>query len=72
MLDALGERYGMLPSQVLEQGNTLDLWVFDVAVSYRNHKQEQELRKHDKSKLPTMDPEALQKGMEKFRASKGK
>lgn len=69
MLDALGERYGMLPSQVLEQANTLDLWVFDVAVSYKNHVQEKELRKRDKT-LPAMDPETLQKGMEKFRASK--
>jgi hypothetical protein len=35
MLDSLGERYGMLPSQVLAQANTLDIWVFDVAISFR-------------------------------------
>ncbi len=35
MLDALGERYGMLPSEVLANANTLDIWVFDVAISYR-------------------------------------
>lgn len=69
MLDALGERYGMLPSQVLEQANTMDLWVFDVAVSWKNHVHEQQMRKHDKSQLPNMDPETLQKGMEKFRES---
>jgi len=72
MLDALGERYGMLPSKVLEQANTLDLWVFDVAVSYKNHVQEIEMRKHDKNRAATMDPQTLQKGLEKFRGSKNK
>ena len=39
MLDSLGERYGMLPSEVLSRGSALDLWVFDIAVSYRSYKQ---------------------------------
>ena len=41
MLDSLGERYGMLPSEVLTRGSTLDLWVFDIAISYRSYKQAQ-------------------------------
>ncbi len=45
MLDSLGERYSMLPSQVLAQGNTLDLWVFDVAVTYRNYKADEQNKK---------------------------
>jgi hypothetical protein len=72
MLDALGERYGMLPSQVLEQGNTLDLWVFDVAVSYKNHVHKEEMRKHDKNSAASIDPQTLQKGFEKFHGSKTK
>jgi hypothetical protein len=36
MLDALGERYGMLPSELLDRANTFDLWVYDVAVSWIN------------------------------------
>lgn len=36
MLDALGERYGRLPSEVFRDGDGLDMWVFDVAVSYHN------------------------------------
>lgn len=39
MLDALGERYGMLPSQLLDSANTFDLWVYDVAVSWINNQQ---------------------------------
>ena len=45
MLDSLGERYSMLPSQVLAQGNTLDLWVFEVAVTYRNYKADEHNKK---------------------------
>ena len=36
MLDALGERYGLLPSELLERANTFDLWVYDAAVSWIN------------------------------------
>jgi len=36
MIDALGERYGQLPSEVLDKGSTFDLQVYDIAVSYRN------------------------------------
>jgi hypothetical protein len=36
MLHTLAETYGMLPSQVLDKADTLDLWVYDVAVTHRN------------------------------------
>jgi hypothetical protein len=39
-LDALGERYGMLPSEVISRSNTLDIYVMDAAISYRNHLQD--------------------------------
>jgi hypothetical protein len=32
----MSERYGMLPSQVLEQATTLDLYIMDAALSYHN------------------------------------
>lgn len=40
-VDAMAERYGKLPSEVLRDASTVDLIVFDVAVSYRNHKEKQ-------------------------------
>lgn len=40
-VDAMAERYGKLPSEVLQNASTVDLIVFDVAVSYRNHKEKQ-------------------------------
>lgn len=36
MLDALGERYGMLPSELLDRASTFDLWVYDSAISWIN------------------------------------
>lgn len=34
MLDAMAKRYGILPSKLLETGDTLDMMVMDVAVNY--------------------------------------
>lgn len=54
MLDALGERYGMLPSELLERANTFDLWVYDVAVSWINdqhNKKENKPRNYDQADL---------------------
>ena len=36
MLDSLGERYGKLPSEVLETATTFDIQMFDIAVKHRN------------------------------------
>nr|DAU83276.1 MAG TPA: hypothetical protein [Caudoviricetes sp.] len=59
MLDALGERYGMLPSELLDRANTFDLWVYDVAVSWIN-------AENDKAngKTPQYDESDLRKRME--------
>jgi hypothetical protein len=38
-LDNLGERYGRLPSEVLAQGSTLDLYIMDAALTYRDYQQ---------------------------------
>jgi hypothetical protein len=35
----MGERYGMLPSEILSKSSTLDLYIMDTAISYHNHKQ---------------------------------
>jgi len=71
MLDTLGERYGKLPSEVLEFGSTFDLWVFDVAMGYRNLLDK---RSKDKSEGRTMNsqeasPELIKK-LEQYRVSK--
>lgn len=40
LIDALAERYGCLPSQVLREGDTFDLMVLDVTLTYRKYEEE--------------------------------
>jgi len=47
LLDNLGERYSMLPSQVLDKADTLDLHVYDTAMSYAKHLQDKKDKKPD-------------------------
>lgn len=68
MLDSLAERYKMLPSQVLESASTLDLYVFDVAVSYRILQQQREIDKEKGITAPPPSQDELLKGLENFRA----
>jgi len=51
-LDAIGERYGMLPSEVMQKATTFDLFIFDAAVTYRNMLQDKADGKH-KNVVPT-------------------
>ena len=36
MIDSLGKRYGMLPSEALERSSTFDLYIMDAALSFEN------------------------------------
>ncbi len=40
LIDTLGERYGMLPSEVVQRATTFDVFVADTAIGYRNKLQE--------------------------------
>lgn len=35
-IDTIAERYGLLPSEVLQRATTLDLLIVDTAIGYRN------------------------------------
>jgi len=73
MLDSLAERYGMLPSQVLDTATTLDLWVFDIAVSYKLHVEKKEHAKQQGHAVSQeISQEDLLKGLEKFRENRGR
>ncbi len=36
-IDGLGKRYGMLPSQVLRESSTFDLYIMDMAMTFENY-----------------------------------
>ena len=64
-LDNMGERYGMLPSEVLSRASTLDLYVMDAALSYRDHQQ-----KKSNNEVVDYDTDELVKAMEQTRKHK--
>ncbi len=68
MLDALGERYGYLPSEVLSKASTMDLQIFDVAVAYKNREMKKQSGQHDIADDYT--PQQLQEIMDKTRGKR--
>ena len=75
MLDALGERYGLLPSEVLARGTTFDLRTYDIALTHKTR----EIKKQNgtgptsiKEITDQYDQKDLQAIMEKTRGNKSK
>lgn len=64
LLDAIAHRYGVLPSMVLNNGDTLDLLTMDVAL--RNEKREHNKR-HNIVDQSDYDTEELMERMNKVR-----
>jgi hypothetical protein len=42
MIDAMAERYGMLPTDIMDRATTFDLFVYDTIVGYKNAQIEKE------------------------------
>lgn len=40
LIDTMAERYGMLPSEVMQKATTFDVFVTDTAIGYRNYIQD--------------------------------
>lgn len=38
-IDTLAQRYGILPSELLEKGSTFDLWICNSALRFQQEKQ---------------------------------
>jgi len=58
MIDSLGKRYGMLPSEVLNRSNTFDLYIMDVALSFENFHHKKAIN-HGIDPLPDYKPDEL-------------
>lgn len=39
LIDAMAERYGYLPSEIVRRADTYDIYVMDVAISYQARQQ---------------------------------
>ena len=64
MLDAMGRRYGKLPSEMFLVADTFDLMVFDVALTYEKMLSDKQNKRVDSSMF---DQEQLQDRLEKSR-----
>jgi len=45
-IDALGKRYGMLPSQIIKQADTFDVYILDAALSYEHYHNQKQNKKN--------------------------
>ena len=52
MLDSMAERYGMLPSEVLNRATTLDITIMTAAITYSN---EQIAKANDPNYVPKIN-----------------
>ena len=59
----MAERYGVLPSKILKEGDTFDLMVMDCAFTYREFVEAKNDPKADVTKM--YNPEQLQDVMDK-------
>jgi hypothetical protein len=66
-LDTIGERYGMLPSEVLSRGSTLDIYVMDVALSYHEYQRKKSEKKVDSDMF---EPDQLKAMMDRVKKNK--
>ncbi len=66
MLDAIAKRYGVLPSYLVKHGDTLDLTVMDVAISWEQHQH----NKQNCNYTNSFDQEDLVKAMDSVRGKK--
>ena len=67
MVDAMAERYSMLPTHILKDATTLDMIVFDVAMSYRHHANKQKNTDY----VPPVDQAELEELMRKHKEKYG-
>jgi len=67
MIDQMAERYGKLPSELLEKATTIDLFVYDTSVSYRNL-----LERRARGEKDEIPQEVLLKKWEQYKNDKSK
>ncbi len=67
MLDQMAERYGKLPSELIEHATTVDLFVYDTSVSYRNL-----LERRSRGEKDEIPQDVLLKKWEEYKNVKGK
>ena len=63
-IDALGKRYSLLPSEVMEKASTCDLVVLDAAMGFQSYLQD---KAEGKKQTPKLSQEEMMAAMERVR-----
>jgi hypothetical protein len=58
-IDGIGKRYGMLPSQVISEADTFDLYIMDAAMSFEHYHYKKQNSKNGLA-VPDYSQEELQ------------
>jgi len=56
-IDGIGKRYGLLPSQVIKDADTFDLYIMDAAMSFEQYHQKKQI--DGKAPIPNYSEEQL-------------
>lgn len=67
LLDQMAERYGSLPSKILTEASTIDLFVYDTAVSYK-----QMMERRANGERPEIKTDELMRKYKEYNANKSK
>ena len=68
----MSERYSLLPTHILRDATTLDMVVFDVAMTYRHHqRQKAESKQEGKPDIPPVSQSDLEEIMRKHKEKYG-
>ena len=68
LVDAMAERYSTLPTHILQNATTLDMVIFDVAMTYRQHVS----NKNNPNYVPPVKQTELEDIMKKHKEKYGK
>lgn len=63
-IDAIGKRYSLLPSEVMDRASTFDLVVLDASLGYQKYIQD---RADGKRETPKLSQEEMMAAMERVR-----
>lgn len=74
ILDSIASRYHCLPTEVLVRGSSLDVYIMDAALTYRNYKEQEALHKEGKGTkpVPNIPVNTLEEMMRRVKEGNGK
>jgi hypothetical protein len=69
-IDSVCKRYGLLPSEFLNRGNSLDLYVADIAQQFETYVHNKHMNKTEVPEPPALSESEMQAMLERVRNKK--